>query len=122
MEVPMLRSLCRGLASLATVVAIAPAGRAAWPLFPNQPGVDIFFPGLESFGRPHRTPTGPLIYQPPGSSQAYIIAPLPNPHQFVIYQQLPFFPRVYVPSRFALPIVYPYPCAPYPCDRLPCRR
>jgi len=116
----MIRSLFLAVASLAAIVAIAPASRAAWPLFPNQPGVDVFFPGLGSFGQPNPAPTAPIIYQPPGSPQPYIIAPLPDSNQSVIYQQRTFFPRVYVPSGFAQPLVYPFPYPyPYPCYGLP---
>jgi|GEM_PF-6219425 len=118
----MVRSLGLVVASLAILGAIAPVSRAAWPLFPNQPGVDVFYPGLGSFGQPQAAPPAPIIYQPPGSSQPYIIAPMPGPGQSVIYQQRTFFPRVYVPSGFAQPTVYPYPYPyPYPCPWYRCK-
>ncbi|MDR7922283.1 hypothetical protein RHK62_08810 [Thermosynechococcus sp. HY213] len=104
----MLRFLPLAISSLATLVAIAPPSRAAYPLFPNQPGVDVFFPGLESFGRPRTQQYAPIrpipiINHPPGQSQTYIIVPVPYPPRPVIY------PPLYYPY-------YPYPCYPFRCQ------
>ncbi|QSF48236.1 MULTISPECIES: hypothetical protein [unclassified Thermosynechococcus] len=103
----MLRFLPLAISSLATLVAIAPPSRAAYPLFPNQPGVDVFFPGLESFGRPRTpqySPYNPVIYRPPQQSQTYIIVPVPYPPRPVIY-----------PPPYS-PVYYPYyPCYPFRC-------
>lgn len=103
----MLRFLPLTVGSLVTLLAIAPPSRAAYPLFPNQPGVDVFFPGLESFGRPQTpqyTPSNPIFYPPPGQSQTYIIVPVPYPPRPVIY------PPPYTP------VYYPYyPCYPFRC-------
>lgn len=106
----MLRFLSLAIGSVVTLLAIAPPMRAAYPLFPNQPGVDVFFPGLESFGRPQTpqyTPYNPIFYRPPGQSQTYIIVPVPYPARPVIYYS-PYGAPVYSPH-------FPYPCYPFRC-------
>lgn len=108
----MLRFLTLVVSSLVTLLAIAPLSRAAYPLFPNQPGVDIFFPGLESFGQPRTpryAPLSPIIYRPPGQSQTYIIVPVPYPPRPGIYQKPSYFSPVYYPYY------PPYPCYPFRC-------